>query len=154
MEEGTIAAVVKQLFPLCTIVTPNLAEAEKLTTRPAATRREREEAARAIHTMGAGSILLKGGHLAGEAEDLLYDGDTFTAFSAPRIFTPNTHGTGCTLSSALVCGLIAGKSQKEAAAAAKTYVTHAIAASPGLGRGSGPLNHLFAYDTQKKGDKP
>ncbi|NCB64309.1 MAG: bifunctional hydroxymethylpyrimidine kinase/phosphomethylpyrimidine kinase, partial [Clostridia bacterium] len=137
-----------------TILTPNLPEAELLTERPAACRKEREEAAKAIFAMGCKGVLLKGGHLIDSAEDLFYDGGDFITLSSPLISTTSTHGTGCTLSSALVSALILGQPPMKAAASAKAYVTAAIAAAPGLGRGHGPLHHFFNYDfTEYKGEK-
>jgi hydroxymethylpyrimidine/phosphomethylpyrimidine kinase len=153
MEKETISTIIRQLLPLCTVITPNLAEAETLTSLTVVTRQERENAARSIYAMGARSVLIKGGHLTGDAEDLFFNGKTFTSYSSPRISTQNTHGTGCTLSSALVCGLILEQNPKEAVSNAKSYVTEAIAQAPGLGRGNGPLNHFFTCNlTLYKGE--
>jgi hydroxymethylpyrimidine/phosphomethylpyrimidine kinase len=91
--------------------------------------------------MGAGAALVKGGHGAGDALDLLYDGITFTEFSAPRIDTPHTHGTGCTYSAAITAGLAAGLLLRDAVANAKRFIDAAIRTNPGLGHGCGPVNH-------------
>lgn len=149
MEKGTMETVKNLLFPLCTVITPNLPEAEMLSGCISVTRGEREEAAREIFAMGCRGVLLKGGHLPEAAEDLFFDGETFTVYSSPRLPTTSTHGTGCTLSSALVSGLILGQPPKTAAASAKAYVTSAISAAPGLGCGNGPLHHFFAFDFTK-----
>src|SRR5688500_11629199 len=99
------AALIGRILPLALVVTPNLPEAEALTGMPVTTRAEMEEAARRIHAMGPRNVLVKGGHLKGEAVDLLWTGRALTAFSAPRIDSTNTHGTGCTLSAAIAAGL-------------------------------------------------
>jgi hydroxymethylpyrimidine/phosphomethylpyrimidine kinase len=106
------------------------------------------DAARALVDLGARAALVKGGHLPGAAApggnaiDILYDGDSFEEFCAPRIATTNTHGTGCVLSAAIVAGLARGADLKTAVADAKEYLTCAISTAPGLGHGHGPLNHF------------
>jgi hydroxymethylpyrimidine kinase/phosphomethylpyrimidine kinase len=91
--------------------------------------------------MGARAVLLKGGHLEGDAIDLLFDGVEWHEFPAPRVDTPHTHGTGCTYSAAIAAGLAQGLTLAIAVARAKHFVHEAIRTNPGLGRGSGPVNH-------------
>ena len=108
---------------------------------------EIRDAARAISAMGAANVIIKGGHMEGpESIDLLYDGAGFTEYSAPRIETNNTHGTGCTFSSAIASGLAKGKSVADATRDAKAYVTEAIRFAYPVGEGRGPLNHFFEFD--------
>jgi hydroxymethylpyrimidine/phosphomethylpyrimidine kinase len=124
------------LLPFAALVTPNLPEAEALTGAA-----DPHRAAKRLVEMGAGAALVKGGHGAGDALDLLYDGITFTEFSAPRIDTPHTHGTGCTYSAAITAGLAAGLLLRDAVANAKRFIDAAIRTNPGLGHGCGPVNH-------------
>ncbi len=130
------------LLPMATMVTPNLPEAEVLSGRKISTTKEMKEAAEVIQALGPHYVLIKGGHLSGQALDVLYDGQTFTEFPAPRIKTRHTHGTGCTFSAAIAAGLALGRPVKDAVAVAKAYVTRAIQHSLPLGHGHGPLNHL------------
>jgi len=104
------------------------------------------EAARALTETGVRAVLVKGGHLADDALDILYDGEKFQEFYAPQIATRNTHGTGCTLSAAVTACLARGFSLDESVAAAKRYITRAIATAPGIGHGSGPVNHFASAD--------
>ena len=101
-----------------------------------------QAAARAIHDQCGRAVLVKGGHLPNEATDVFYDGTTTHLFRAPRIATRNTHGTGCTLSSAIAANLARGFLLPEAIARAKNYLNEALRAAPGLGKGHGPLNHF------------
>ena len=102
-------------------------------------------AAKAIQLKGAQAVLVKGGHLAEEADDVLLEANgAVTWLSAQRVETKNTHGTGCTLSSAIASYLAKGETLKHAVAFAKRYLTEAIQSNPGLGKGNGPVNHLFA----------
>jgi hydroxymethylpyrimidine/phosphomethylpyrimidine kinase len=126
-----------ELFPYAALVTPNLPEAAALTSRE-----EPRDAARALHRMGARAVLIKGGHLTGDAVDLYFDGRGFREFRAPRIETRHTHGTGCTFSAAIAAGLALGLPMEDAIARAKQFIGEAIRRNPGLGRGAGPLNHL------------
>lgn len=138
------AALIGRILPLALLVTPNLPEAEALTGIPVTTRAEMEEAARRIHAMGPRNVLVKGGHLKGEAVDLLWTGRTLTEFSAPRVDSINTHGTGCTLSAAIAAGLALGRPLVEAVREAKAYVTRAIQEGFQAGRGVGQLRHFLA----------
>jgi hydroxymethylpyrimidine/phosphomethylpyrimidine kinase len=141
-------AIVRYLFPLATLVTPNLFEASRLSGHviaadPAGMRR----AAALLHARGAKAVLVKGGHVPGAtSDDLLFDGASYRAFSAPRIGTENTHGTGCALSSAIAAYLALGLHLGDAIEAAKTYLTGALAAADELsvGRGQGPVHHFHA----------
>lgn len=138
-----VAALKERLFPLAALVTPNRLEAEALLGRPIRTLEEAEEAARDLLALGPQAVLLKGGHLEGEeAVDLLATQEGVRRFSAPRVRTRNTHGTGCTLSAAIAALLALGRPLEEAVAGAKAYLTRALMTAPSLGRGHGPLNHL------------
>jgi len=125
------------------VVTPNFSEAEVLSGLRIQNIEDMKEAAREIYKLGAKNVLVKGGDLLSEeAIDLLYNGQTFSEFKAERIDTKNTHGTGCTLSSAIAAELAKGKKIEEAVDIAKKYITLAIKHSLDLGHGHGPLNHL------------
>jgi hydroxymethylpyrimidine/phosphomethylpyrimidine kinase len=135
--------LIKELLPLAMLITPNIPEAEVITRKPIQTLEQMEEAARTIYQMGPRKVLIKGGHLEGDAIDILYDGQEFSYFSTPRIATKNTHGTGCTLSSAITANLALGYSVKEAVALAKEYITIAIQHSISIGKGVGPTHHFY-----------
>jgi len=149
LEPGGIECLRRRLLPLATLVTPNLREAEVLTGRPVTNRREMADAARALVDLGAQTALVKGGHLtavgaerlADEALDVFSDGQIVREFSAERVPTPNTHGTGCTLSAAVVAGLALGRSLEAAIGAAKQYVGRAIEGALAVGHGAISLNH-------------
>lgn len=142
------AALVRELPPLAAIVTPNIPEAEVITGRSLATLADMEEAARAIFAMGPKSVLMKGGHLAGDATDILFDGQSMLHFPSRRIATKNTHGTGCTLSSAIAANLGRGLPVAAAVAAAKEYITVAIEHALTLGKGVGPTHHFYTLYKQ------
>lgn len=143
--------VVKQrLLPMATVITPNIPEMEALTMMPLDSKSEKLEAARYLISIGARAVLLKGGHESGaEKRDILYlpteNGILEEHMSMPTIPTRNTHGTGCTLSSAIAAYIALGCGLSEAAHRAKEYVTNALMAGADivLGRGHGPVNHLF-----------
>ena len=140
-------ALREELLPLATLVTPNLPEAETLADLPADTRPERERAARRLVEMGAGATLIKGGHGAGAIlEDLLFDGRQFSVFQGERLQTRHTHGTGCTLSSAIATKIAEGLPLTTSVAWAIRYVQTAIRLAPGLGTGQGPLNHAAGQE--------
>ena len=143
-QDDAVETLVGRLFPLATVVTPNLPEAESLAGIPVASRPDMEEAARRIHRLGPRYVLVKGGHLKGDAIDLLWNGKVFTAFRAPRIDSGNTHGTGCTLSAAIAAGLARGQAIGDAIRDAKAYVTRAIREGFAAGRGVGQLRHFIA----------
>jgi hydroxymethylpyrimidine/phosphomethylpyrimidine kinase len=140
-----VGAVVRNLMPRATLITPNIAEAARLLgTAPATTEASMAIQARALVRLGARAVLLKGGHSGdAQATDVFTDGVSDHLFSAPRIVTPHTHGTGCTLSAAITAGLAAGMPLLEAIGAAKLFVSRALVAGLTLsvGSGSGPLDH-------------
>ncbi|MGZ5179160.1 MAG: bifunctional hydroxymethylpyrimidine kinase/phosphomethylpyrimidine kinase [Ramlibacter sp.] len=148
IDPQAVATLVRELFPRALLVTPNLDEAAMLVERPLRTEADLEGAARQLLAMGARAVLLKGGHLAGDTvSDLLLARDAAPQwFRAPRIATPNTHGTGCTLSSAIAASLALGADLPQAVAQAREYVRGALEAGAAVrtGAGSGPLNHAFA----------
>tara|TARA_R110001583_G_scaffold164893_1_gene317380 strand:- start:106 stop:912 length:807 start_codon:yes stop_codon:yes gene_type:complete len=138
--------MIKQLFPLVTLLTPNVAEAAYLSgTSEAEVDADPESAVGLVAGLGVGAVLLKGGHRAGVyAEDLLWLGGSLYRYSAPRQEVRNNHGTGCTLASAIAANLAKGLALPEAVAAGKTYLSRVLAAADRfeLGRGCGPLNHF------------
>ena len=136
------AALTDRILPLALLVTPNLPEAEVLAGIPVAEPEDMEEAARRIHAMGPRYVLVKGGHLKGDATDILWNGREFTRFIAARIDSTNTHGTGCTFSAAITAGLARGQALGDAIRAAKAYVTRAIREGFKAGRGVGQLRHF------------
>ena len=130
-------------MPRATLLTPNtFPEAEALTGKTIRTLEDVHEAARRILAMGPRAVLIKGGHLEGDATDILWDGSTWFEFPAKRIDTRHTHGTGCTYSAAIAAGLALGLGLGDAVARAKRFVHQAIRTAPGLGHGSGPVNHF------------
>ena len=132
----------ERLLPLATVVTPNLPEAEALLGRPVRTLPDMREAARALRALGPRAVVLKGGHLQGDAVDVFWDGEHMEDLFAPRIATKNTHGTGCTYSAAIAARLALGDPVLEAVRGAKAYLTEAIRRSYSVGRGHGPVDHL------------
>jgi hydroxymethylpyrimidine/phosphomethylpyrimidine kinase len=137
------AALADRILPLALLVTPNLPEAEVLAGIRVAEPEDMEEAARRIHLMGPRYVLVKGGHLKGDATDLLWNGRDFTRFSTPRIDSQNTHGTGCTFSAAITAGIALGQALGDAIRSAKAYVTRAIREGFQGGRGVGQLRHFI-----------
>jgi hydroxymethylpyrimidine/phosphomethylpyrimidine kinase len=142
LDEAAVEAVRTRLLPLAAVVTPNVFEAEALTGRTIATLEDQRAAAKALADLGPRAVLVKGGHLEGPAVDVLYDGRDLIELRADRITSVHTHGTGCTLSSAIAARLALGDDLIAASRAAKAYVTRAIAQAPGLGHGHGPLQHF------------
>lgn len=138
--EATLAL---ELLPQATIVTPNIPEAEVITGQTIATLADMEAAARAILALGPKNVLIKGGHLDGDSTDILFDGQEFVHFKSRRIETKNTHGTGCTLSSAIAANLSRGLPVTDAVARAKEYITIAIEHSLTIGKGVGPTHHFY-----------
>jgi hydroxymethylpyrimidine/phosphomethylpyrimidine kinase len=145
-----IAALRAKLVPRAELITPNLPEAAALLNAPlAASEAEVVRQGNDLLAMGCAAVLIKGGHGTGpESIDYLVDKAGVTAFAAPRIETKNTHGTGCSLSSAIAAGLAKGKPLKSAVRDAKRYVSDAIAAADrlGVGRGHGPIHHFHAFE--------
>ena len=142
MSDDARQAVLAILMPLATLITPNLHEAEAMTGLPVTNLDQMYEAARLLAGLGAQTVLIKGGHLAGAAIDLLYDGKEFLQFESERLDTPHTHGTGCTYSAAITALLARGLTLTDALPRAKKYITEAIRTNPGLGQGHGPVNHF------------
>ena len=153
IDNPAIALLVRELFPRALLVTPNLDEASLLVGRPLHHERDMETAAHELLAMGAQAVLLKGGHLAGDqvCDLLLVKNSAPHWMRAPRIHTPNTHGTGCTLSSAIAAHLALGAGLQEAVEAARCYVRAALEASGAVrtGAGSGALNHSHAPLTMR-----
>lgn len=143
ISEEAQKTLLEVLLPLGTVITPNIPEAEVLSGISIKDEDGMVSAAEIIAEKYSGAILVKGGHLVNDAVDLLYQDGSYRWFRAKKINNPNTHGTGCTLSSAIACNLAAGKSLDESIACAKEYLTGALAAMLNLGKGAGPLNHMF-----------
>lgn len=143
MEWTAVDSLIKIMIPLADVLTPNIPEAEKIAGMKISSVPDMVAAAHKIYAMGCKAVVVKGGHAAGNALDLLFDGDTFYRFEASRIDTKNTHGTGCTFSSAIASQLANGKSIPEAVKHAKTYVTTAIEHSLAIGKGNGPTHHFY-----------
>lgn len=135
------SAMLNELLPAATLITPNLPEAAALTGLPVESLEQMHAAARRLREHTGAAILVKGGHLDGDAVDVLWDGAVFREFRAPRIDTPHTHGTGCTYSAAITALLAQGAALPDAVARAKAFITEAIRTNPGLGAGRGPVNH-------------
>lgn len=144
LRADAVDAIKASLLPLATVVTPNRREAEVLSGLEIRDDDGIKEAARRIYALGPRYVLVKGGHAAGDAVDWLYDGEEFVPYGAPRIETTNTHGTGCTLSAAIAALLALRRGVPAAVAGAKQYITAAIQYAYPLGKGHGPVNHLFA----------
>lgn len=141
-----IGLLVDELLPIATLVTPNIPEAERITGIDINSLPDMEKAARRLFEMGAASILLKGGHAAFDPTDVLFDGIRYSHFPGRRIMTKNTHGTGCTLSSAIAANLAKNDALHPAVAKAKKYVTLCIENALSIGKGAGPLHHFYAID--------
>ena len=138
-----IGTFCRTLLPLALVVTPNISEAEMLTGKSITCIGDMEEAALQVHSMGARSVLIKGGHLNGDtAIDVLFDGSEFFHFQSPRIRSRDTHGTGCVFSAAITAHLAAGNSLKDAVQPAKDFISAAISNGLRLGKGSGPCDPL------------
>ncbi len=143
LREESVKTLTEVLFPLADIITPNLYEAKILSSFEIKSADDMVRAAKMIYDNYGTAVLLKGGHLAGDASDLLYDGEEETWFYGEKINNPNTHGTGCTLSSAIAANLALGHDMKTAVGNAKKYVTGAIRSGLDIGKGRGPLDHMW-----------
>jgi len=143
LKPEAMKALKEELLPLSLVVTPNLMEAKELTGMEIKNISDMKEAAKKILSLGAKVVLVKGGHLEGEAVDVFYDGVEFYEIKAERINTKNTHGTGCTFSSAIAANLALGYDLLEAVKRAKRYITGAIKNSLSIGHGVGPTNHFW-----------
>jgi hydroxymethylpyrimidine/phosphomethylpyrimidine kinase len=143
IDDKALDALITGLFPLASVVTPNAVEAERITGVRVKDIASMEEAAAMILALGPSAVLVKGGDLvSGSATDLLMDSTGTATFSAERLRSKNTHGTGCSLASALACLLAQGRILRDSVPVAKQYVYNAILSAPGLGHGHGPLNHF------------
>jgi hydroxymethylpyrimidine/phosphomethylpyrimidine kinase len=142
LADDAVDALVRRLLPHAALATPNLPEAERLVGFAVKDPEGMERAARAIHSMGPRAVLVKGGHLAESAMDLLFFDGRVVVFPGERIETVHTHGTGCTLSAAITARLARGESVESAVTGARLFVRGAIARAPGLGGGCGPLDHF------------
>lgn len=146
LKQDAIQTLITQLLPLSTLVTPNIPEAQVLSGMSIKSKEDMIQAARHIGDAYRCAVLLKGGHSINDANDLLYADSELLWFAGKRIDNPNTHGTGCTLSSAITSNLAKGFPLAEAVGRAKDYVSGALAAMLDLGSGSGPMNHAFALN--------
>jgi hydroxymethylpyrimidine/phosphomethylpyrimidine kinase len=149
MEPDAIDTLIQAVVPLAGVLTPNIPEAEEISGMGIKTEADMKQAARRIQGLGCRAVLVKGGHSDGDATDILFDGEAFHRFSAARIPTKNTHGTGCTYSAAIAAGLALGMSVPLAVERAKAYVTTAIAHALAIGKGHGPTHHF--YDLYQNG---
>lgn len=143
LRDDAIQALTSQLLPLATVLTPNIPEAEILSGLPITDAAGMEAAARTISQRYGCAVLCKGGHQINDADDLLWRSGCGKWFRGKRIANPNTHGTGCTLSSAIAANLAKGYDLDQSVERAKAYISGALAAMLDLGRGSGPMNHMF-----------
>lgn len=143
MEPTAVDTLIESIIPLATVLTPNIPEAEKIAGMRISTVEDMEVAAQKIHAMGCKAVVVKGGHAVGNALDVLYDGSRIYHFETVRIDTKNTHGTGCTFSSAVTSYLAKGASIEKAVELAKAYVTTAIKHSLAIGKGCGPTHHFY-----------
>lgn len=143
ISDDAIQVLCKNLMPVATIITPNIKEAECLSNVVISNKEDMLEAARNIAEFFDGYILIKGGHLEDCADDLLYFQGQTVWFEGERVKNDNTHGTGCTLSSAIACNLAAGYGLDESIENAKRYITGALKVGLNLGKGDGPLNHMY-----------
>ena len=144
INEDAIDVLKCELIPLATLVTPNIPEAEVLSGMKIQNKDDMLEAARIISESYHCAVLLKGGHSVSDANDLLYQNGSYQWFCGKRIDNPNTHGTGCTLSSAIAANLAKGYTLEDSVLRAKEYISDALSAMLDLGNGSGPMNHAFA----------
>ena len=143
MKNDAVQTLIDELLPLAALVTPNIPEAQVLSGLTIQSKEDMVAAAKKLGDSCHCAVLLKGGHSINDANDLLYENGEFHWFEGKRIDNPNTHGTGCTLSSAIASNLAKGFDLKEAVQRAKDYISGALAAMLDLGKGSGPMNHAF-----------
>ena len=155
LDQDSVVTLRELLFPLADLITPNIPEAEVLTGKALCSDEDFQEAARLVHSMGARAVLLKGGHRPrpqidadlglNEVIDLLYDGREFQSIPGPWVNTPHTHGTGCTLASAIAAGLAQGLELHPAILQARTYLTKALQAGFVVGQGISPVHHFHQW---------
>lgn len=152
LEREAIQVFCDQLLPLAYLLTPNVPEAERLLGRSIKTESDMEEAARELHALGAANVLVKGGHLTGHlSTDIFFDGVQCRHFSSERIFSSNTHGTGCSYASAIAALLAQGEPLPAAIERAKLFISSAIRTARSLGKGHSPVNHFIAAQEINKG---
>lgn len=149
LNENAKASLINELFPLADIITPNIPEAESLSDMAIGTESDMKAAAKELAEKYNVRVLIKGGHLDCSAADILYDNGSYFTYSQSHIDNPNTHGTGCTLSSAIAANLALGLNYNEAIKKAKDYITGAILDGMDLGKGRGPLNHGYNINQTK-----
>lgn len=144
LAEDAVSALVRDLLPLATVLTPNAPEAAAMTGRPVRTEHEAREAARRLHDLGSTAVIVKGGHLeTPDVVDLLFDGRDFHEARGPRHDTRHTHGTGCTYAAAIAAHLALGHPLLDAFHLSRAYLDGAIRHAPGLGHGAGPVHHFW-----------
>lgn len=143
MQPNALKTLINEIIPLAFMLTPNIPEAETITGMKILNIEDMKKVAAAIHKMGTKNVLIKGGHSDGDAEDILFDGQEFYSYNTKRINTKNTHGTGCTFSSAITANLANGMDVTKAVKCAKDYVTMAIEHALPIGKGHGPTNHFY-----------
>jgi hydroxymethylpyrimidine/phosphomethylpyrimidine kinase len=152
LDAAAHSALIERIVPLAAVLTPNAPEAAALTGIDVGDEAGQQAAGEALRGMGARAVLVKGGHIEGpRIVDLLVTGDGVVRFESPRIDTPHTHGTGCTLASAIATGLAQGRDLPAAVSRARDYVLAAIAAAPGFGAGHGPIDHTVTVDPGRIG---
>jgi len=143
LSDGAIDTLKSRLLPMAAVITPNIPEAESLCGFSIEGQADMLRAAQAISKLVSNSVLIKGGHLINSADDLLFTDDKAYWYKAAKVDNPNTHGTGCTLSSAIACNLALGYTMAESVNKAKQYITGALNSGLNLGQGSGPLDHCY-----------
>lgn len=156
MNPSAIDTLIKTILPLADVLTPNIPEAERITGMKISSIEDMKKAAALMHEMGCRNVLVKGGHAEGDATDVLFDGKEYFYFSTTRIDTKNTHGTGCTYSSAIASNLALGHSLEISIQNSKEYITNAIkhGVNLGIGKGHGPTHHFYdLYENGLKGQK-
>jgi len=154
LEPAAVDSLKHRILPLATLLTPNLPEAETLSDLSIRGPGEMRRAARALRAVGPGAVLLKGGHLPGSRiVDVLCAGDALTVFRGRRVETRHTHGTGCTLASAIATGIAQGLALEDAVRRARRYVLKALRGAPGYGRGHGPLDHAHTVRKSVRADR-
>ena len=147
MKTDAVSMLMSKLLPLAAVITPNIPETEVLSGMKVRTKEDMQKAAKMIGDSCGCAVLVKGGHCVNDANDLLYADGKWRWFEGKRIDNPNTHGTGCTLSSAIASNLAKGFSLEESVQRAKDYISGALAAMLDFGKGSGPINHLFELNS-------
>lgn len=149
LQPEAVATLHTVLLPLAEVITPNLPEAEVLSGQHIETVHDMRSAAQAIHALGPRHVVVKGGHRSEEPVDIYFDGSRFIELRAQRIQTRHTHGTGCTFSAAIAAFMARGLPVDSAVADAKNYITGAIGAAPGIGKGHGPVGHFWQWEQRE-----